>query len=106
MTPDRRWRTERPSEAAWRAIPGLDRAAYAAEQDAAAGSRDNRRIRLDDGTTALASVALRQPARQRRIYAYLRWSQRGKTHERFLGEVTHTTRSANLAEAWRFVASG
>ncbi|WP_240742192.1 very short patch repair endonuclease [Micromonospora zingiberis] len=35
------------------------------------------------------------------MYAYLRWSVDGKTHERYVGEVAEQTRSANLAMAWR-----
>ena len=31
----------------------------------------------------------------------LRWSQDGKSPERYLGEVDHDTRAANLAEAWK-----
>ena len=35
------------------------------------------------------------------MYAYLRWSDRGRTAERYLGEVDLATRPANLAQAWR-----
>jgi DNA mismatch endonuclease (patch repair protein) len=31
----------------------------------------------------------------------LRWSQDGKSPEKYLGEVDHGTRAANLTEAWR-----
>lgn len=36
----------------------------------------------------------------RRIRAYLRWSDAGKSPARYLGEVEHGTRAANLAEGW------
>ena len=90
MNTHRGWRPQRPGNDAWKPTPGLPHTAYAAEQDTAAGSRDARRITLADGTTALASVALRQPGETAAILPYLRWSQRGKTQERFISEVTHT----------------
>ncbi|WP_281245651.1 very short patch repair endonuclease [Amycolatopsis marina] len=37
----------------------------------------------------------------RRVYAYLRWSIRGKTRECYLGEVHASTRTENLTQAWR-----
>ncbi|MFJ8040290.1 very short patch repair endonuclease [Kitasatospora sp. NPDC096147] len=36
----------------------------------------------------------------RRIRAYLRWSDAGKSPARYLGEVEQGTRAANLAEGW------
>jgi DNA mismatch endonuclease (patch repair protein) len=62
-----------------------------------------RQVVLADGRRALASVALRVLPKGRRVYAYLRWSDGGKTHERYIGEVTQDDRPANLAEAWRKV---
>jgi hypothetical protein len=34
----------------------------------------------------------------------MRWWDCGKTHERYLGEVTANSRPENLAQAWRMVA--
>jgi len=36
----------------------------------------------------------------RRIRAYLRWSDKGKSPAKYVGEVTETSRARNLAEAW------
>lgn len=98
------WRPSRPDLTAWRPTSGLPRAARAAEQDTAAGGRAARQIQLAGGRQAIASVALRAPLSSRRIYAYLRWYEYGKTHERYLGEVNEPTRSANLAVAWSLVS--
>jgi len=95
------WRSSRPDPAAWRPAPGLTAAQRVAEQDTAAGGRDTRSLQLPDGRHALASVALRVLPSSRRIYAYLRWYDQGKTHERYLGEVSELTRAANLAAGWR-----
>lgn len=37
------------------------------------------------------------------MYAYLRFSVDGKTHNRYVGEVDEPTREANLTRAWRLV---
>ncbi|WP_225037970.1 hypothetical protein [Mycobacterium canetti] len=68
----------------------------ALEQDHAAGGRDNR-VMQDSG--ALARVVLQ--ARNRRLYAELRWQIDKKQHSRYLGEVTADNRAANLAVAWQ-----
>jgi DNA mismatch endonuclease (patch repair protein) len=100
----RSWRRSRPDPATWRPAPGLTPAVRATEQDDAAGGRDARQVQLPDGRQAVASVALRMPPSSRRIYAYLRWYDHGKTHERYLGEVNEPTRAANLAAAWSLVS--
>jgi len=84
---------------AWRSPPGLTRAERAAEQDKAAGGRKNRMV-IVSGQAILCSVALRRKRDGRRVYAYLRWSNHGRTAERYLGEVDEATRSENLARAW------
>lgn len=94
------WKEELPPERAWRGRAGRSRAAIAAEQDRAAGGREGRYVRLDDERYALASVALKLLPRTRRIRAYLRWSDRGRSPARYIGEVEHATRAANLAAAW------
>ncbi len=98
-----KWRESGPDDTAWRCPPGLSRSARAEEQDQAAGGRENRYV-TRGGQPVLASVALRRKKDGRRVYAYLRWSDHGRTTERYLGEVGETTRRANLALAWRLVA--
>ncbi len=58
-------------------------------------------VDLGEGRCARASVALKVYPHTRRIRAVLRWSQDGKSPERYLGEVENSTRAANLAEAWQ-----
>ncbi|MFD6915363.1 very short patch repair endonuclease [Streptomyces virginiae] len=48
-----------------------------------------------------ASVSLRVLPKTRRIRASLRWGDGRKSPERYLGEVEHDSRGANLAEGWR-----
>jgi DNA mismatch endonuclease (patch repair protein) len=47
-------------------------------------------------------VCLRLFPKGRRVYAYLRWYDGGRTVERYLGQVNEPDRWANLAAAWRF----
>lgn len=96
----RGWKDRSPSERAWRPRAGVGMAARSAEQDRAAGGAYRRAVRLGGGGYARASVALRVYSRTRRIRAYLRWSERGRTKERYIGEVDFPTRAANLAQAW------
>jgi DNA mismatch endonuclease, patch repair protein len=84
---------------AWKADQGTS---PAREQDNAAGGHDRRVIELRDGRTALASISLRVYKKSRRIRAYLRWSEQGRTRETYLGEVDDETRDENLRSAWRF----
>jgi DNA mismatch endonuclease (patch repair protein) len=84
----------------------LSRAARAAEQDEAAGGRDRRRVAQSGGGHAVASIYLRLPPKSRRIYAYIRWSDHGKTSERYVCQVDDTSRARNLAAAWRVFAEG
>ncbi|TKA09592.1 very short patch repair endonuclease [Actinacidiphila oryziradicis] len=71
-----------------------------AEQDKAASGPEYRRVPLPNGGDATGSVALRLYQRTRRVRAYLRWSEHGRTRERYIGEVRQATRAANLADAW------
>jgi DNA mismatch endonuclease, patch repair protein len=91
------WNESSPPPAAWQRGRGVS---PAREQDDAAGGHDRRVVPLDDGRIALGSIALRVFPRTRRIRAYLRWSDRGKTRERYLGEVAEGNRLANLRHAW------
>lgn len=59
-----------------------------------------RAVELDGERRARASIALRLYHRTRRVRAYLRWSDQGKTRERYVGEVEATTRASNLKRAW------
>jgi DNA mismatch endonuclease (patch repair protein) len=94
----RGWKQDQqPPERAYKARKG---ASPSAEQDRAAGGRHRRTVDLGDGRTARASVALKLYPKTRRIRAVLRWSQDGQSPEKYLGEVDHGTRAANLAEAW------
>jgi DNA mismatch endonuclease (patch repair protein) len=101
VTTHPRWKDTRPPDEAWRPPTGWSRAERIAEQDTAAGGQAARQIRLPGGRRAHASVALRVNPKGRRIYAYLRWSVSGKTHERYVGEVDNSDRLTNLAQAWR-----
>jgi DNA mismatch endonuclease (patch repair protein) len=76
-------------------------AAPAIEQDRAAGGHNRRSVALGHGHFARASISLRLYRRTRRIRAYLRWSQDGKTRERYVCEVEHYSRGKNLAQAWQ-----
>lgn len=96
-----RWKDRPPPARAWKGRPGLSRASRTAEQDRAAGGRGRRLVALGGGRTARASVELKVLPNTRRIRAYLRWSDGGKTTEKYLGEVSETTRARNLATAWR-----
>jgi DNA mismatch endonuclease (patch repair protein) len=75
------------------------RSESAAEQDAAAGGREERLIRLADGGTATASVWLHRPA-GRRVYAYLRYKHARRNHRFYLGDVSAPTREEALRLAW------
>lgn len=97
------WRVAGPDDAAWRCPRGLTMAARAAEQDRAAGGRARRMVPATEGP-AVASVALRRKRDGRRIYAYLRWSDHGRTVERYVGEVDRSTRAGNLAQAWKLAS--
>ena len=72
----------------------------AREQDTAAGGHHQRVIPLHGLRVALGSVALRVFPKSRRIRAYLRWSDRGHTREKYLGEVDGENRPDNLQRAW------
>lgn len=98
-----RWRRDRLPDKAWRAPPGLSRAARGIEQDEAAGGHDVRLVTLAGGDCAIGSIALRLYPKSRRVRAYLRWSDHGRTRERYVGEVTADKRRDNLAQAWRLV---
>jgi hypothetical protein len=74
---------------------------YAAEQDAAAGGRNRRQVRLSGGGSATASIRLKHLPNSRRVYAYLRYSLRGKTVTKYVGDATASTRRKALRKAWK-----
>ncbi|PDP89095.1 very short patch repair endonuclease [Glycomyces fuscus] len=78
----------------------MSRAARTREQDRAAGGRERRSVPLSDGRHARGSIALRLLPRTRRLRAYLRWSDQGRTREKYVCEAEHDTRAANLRHAW------
>lgn len=95
-----RWKDKSPPDRAWKGRSGRSRTAVAAEQDRAAGGRHRRVVSLDDGRFARASVELKVLPNTRRIRAYLRWSDQGRSPAKYLGQVEQDSRAANLAEAW------
>ncbi|MFF2566728.1 very short patch repair endonuclease [Streptomyces sp. NPDC058084] len=94
------WKEQAPPARAWKGRAGRSKEALAAEQDRAAGGRSMRYVRVGEGSYALASVELKLLPRTRRIRAYLRWSEKGRSPARYLGSVEHDTRGANLAAGW------
>lgn len=94
------WREQAPPERAWKGRPGRSRSARAAEQDRAARGRHRRYVDVGDGRYALASVELKVLPHTRRIRAYLRWSDKGRSPTRYLGQVNQDSRTKNLAAAW------
>lgn len=104
MTSTRRaqssWKDKAPPDRAWKGRAGRSRDALATEQDRAAKGRHRRFVDLGDGRYARASVELKVLPNTRRIRAYLRWSDKGKSPTKYLGQVDHDTRSKNLVEAW------
>lgn len=97
-----RWKNHLPQERAWK--PSGEISPHA-EQDRAAGGRQQRYVALPNGQRARASVRLTVRTNNRRIRATLRWSTQGKTKEQYIGEVDHATRAKNLAEAWRMASA-
>lgn len=98
----KQWRPAPAPDTVWRVPAGLTRAQRSAEQDAAAGDQNDRLIRLPDGRTVTASIALRRSSRGRKVWAYLRYSiGGGMTAERYVGEAPAATRAENLAHAWQ-----
>lgn len=105
MTQIHRWRETVPEPYSYQSPHGLSRADRTREQDDAAGGRHQRAVQLPEGRTAVGSISLRLLPQSQRIYAYLRWSDCGKTNERYVCEVTAGSRAANLEAAWLTVAA-
>ncbi len=94
-----RWADAVPEPSTYKAPPGRTRAEAVAEQDAAAGGRNTRRVALSDGGVALASIELKFLG-GRRIYAYLRYMRGGRTVSRYVGDAAGDTRRERLSRAW------
>ena len=91
---------ETPRDEDWRPQPAASQAERSAEQDRAAGGRKRRGVRLSEGRWATASVELKRLPKGRRVYGYLRYSDGGRTVNRYIGEVTAESREAALKRAW------
>lgn len=81
----------------------MRRAERSAEQDRAAGGRNSRLVRVGDAEWSTASVELKRLKKGRRVYGYLRYTRRGRTMNRYIGEVTAESRERALRRAWTLV---
>ncbi len=70
------------------------------EQDRAAGGRDLRLVALATGSTARASIELKQRTNDTACWAYLRWSIGGRTQNRYVGRVHGHSRIERLRQGW------
>jgi DNA mismatch endonuclease (patch repair protein) len=77
---------------------GRSRSEHAAEQDRAAGGSQRRAIRLKDGRVARGSVWFKRT--DGFAYAYLRYTEGGRSRVRYIGPVTASNREEALREAW------
>lgn len=91
------WNPTPVRDTQWKGPVYWTKQSQALEQDHAAGGRDHRVIQ--GSGVALGRVVLQ--ARNRRLYAELRWQINGKQHSQYLGEVTAENRAANLVAAWQ-----
>jgi hypothetical protein len=91
------WSPTHVRDTQWKPPVHPTKQAQALEQDHAAGGRDQRVIQGSEG--ALGRVVLQ--ARNRRLYAELRWQVNKKQCSQYLCEVTASTRAANLPAGWQ-----
>jgi DNA mismatch endonuclease (patch repair protein) len=99
-----RWKDKPPPDQAWKSgSRNRSKKAMTAEQDRAAGGHHLRYKDLGASRRSCASIVLRLPPKNRRIRAYLRWSDKGRYPEKYVGEVDRDTREENLMLAWRMV---
>ncbi|MFQ1003661.1 hypothetical protein [Modestobacter sp. SSW1-42] len=56
--------------------------------------------------TVTASIALRVQPNSRRSYAYLRWSESGRSPERYVGDLDALYRMPDFRRAGRLVLEG
>src|SRR5262249_12903939 len=71
-----------------------------AEQDSAAGGRENRRVHMEDGGRATASVTFLRVSRARRAYGYLRFRYHGRNYQVYIGDASAQSREEALIRAW------
>ena len=95
-----RWAPSAPTVPIWR-TGQRPQAENASEQDRAAGGREQRLVPRADGSSATASIALKHWTGSRRVYAYLRYWEEGRTAVRYVGDVTSDSRDDALRKAWR-----
>lgn len=99
------WAPAPPDPETFRAPRGRSLSEARAEQDKAAGGRRRRQVALSGGGHALGSVELKCLPKSRRIYAYLRYQEAGRTINRYLGEACGRTRLERLRAGWRLARS-
>ena len=72
-----------------------------AAQDDAAGGPEFRSVSVPGGGVAIASVELKDFSSTGTVFAYLRWSQGGRTINKYLGRVDGEGRAAQLRDGFR-----
>ena len=95
------WQPPSALRSAYRSPTAATATERRAEQDRAAGGRAARAVQLGNGRSSIASVELKALPKSRRVYAYLRHTEQGRTVSRYLGEPAGETRAEALADAWR-----
>ena len=100
---NRRWADQVPDPTTWRPPPGRPSSEAALEQDIAAGGHAKRRLAFSGGRLATASVELKVLPKGRRVYAYLRYAQDGKTINTYIGQADGNSRAQRLHTAWEQV---
>lgn len=73
------------------------------QQDVAAGGAAFRKVRLEDGGAATASVEILTLPKGYQDWAFLRFKTGGKTRKLYVGKVTSETRELSLALGWKLV---
>ncbi len=58
-------------------------------------------MKLPNGGTAIGSIELKRQPKGRRVYAYLRYTYRGRTINRYVGGVTSESRAESLRRGWQ-----
>ena len=100
-----RWAKAKVDPASYRPPVGRSVADAAAEQDEAAGGRERRKLSTTSGGQATASIELKIPGKGRRVYAYLRYVEDGRTVNRYVGEAPGADRTERLRRGWALARS-
>ncbi len=98
MTPQNLDRDTASSDRRWGSA--RHRRAQSAEQDQAAGGSGRRQVRVADGESATGSIEIKRLPQGRARYAYLRFSVKGKTVNKYVGRVAGDTRAEQLRQGW------